>query len=213
MATPSSAFDVSTVIALFSLVLSAAALFLSQLLGPRVASVVGPDFQIYYPPDGGFGLYIPVALRNASPRMGTVQRCAISIYRKSSPDERFFMEWRFFVGLNPNLSYRMEEKAHALTIEGNSSVAKVIWLTWRWDSTPPLVITEGEYALIFHYWPGSEDKPRNDPHEFYIDRAMQAELDGYRANKQSTVVNLLLDKKIAGNKLMTTYESKTLLGA
>jgi hypothetical protein len=47
---------------------------------------------------------------------------------------------------------------------------------------------------------------------FYIDRPTKAELDGYRAAKDSTVVNLLLDKKIPGNRLLTSYESKALLG-
>ncbi len=204
--------DLSTVIALLSLVVSAVALIFSQFRPPKLSNVIGPEFKIYYPPDGGFGVYIPATFLNQSPRTGTVLRCGISIFRKSSPDQRFFMEWRYFVTLNPDLSFKLEESAHALAVPPNSSVTKMIWLTWRSTSTPELRIAEGEYGIIFHYWSGSVDKPRNDPHEFYIDRAIEEELEGYRVNKKSRVVDLLLDKKIASNKLLTSYESKSLLG-
>ena len=203
---------VPTVISLLSLAVSGVALFFSQLRAPLLSTVIGPNLQIYYPPDGGFGVYLPATFLNESPRTGTVHRCGISIFRKSSPDERFFMEWRFFMGLNPNLTFKFEDGAHAIAIPGKSSTAKVIWLSWRSNSTPELVIREGEYVLAFHYWLGSDDKPHNDLHEFYIDRSTQAELDDYRASKQSTVVNLLMDKKIAANKLLTSYESRSLLG-
>ena len=203
---------VSTVIAVLGFAVSVVALFFSQLRAPKLSCVIGPEFKLYYPQDGGFGVYLPITFLNESPRTGTVLRCGISIYRKSGPDARFFMEWRFFMGLNPNLSFRFEEGAHALAIPGNASVAKTAWLTWRSSSTPELVIAEGEYVLIFHYWLSSDDKPHNDLHEFYIDRPTQTLLDGYRETKNSTVVDLLLDKKIAANKFLTGYESKSLLG-
>jgi hypothetical protein len=198
---------VSTVIALSSLVVSVVALFFSQLRSPKISSVIGPNFKVYYPVDGGFGVYLPVTFLNESPRTGTVHRCGISIFRKSSLDEKFFMEWRYFMVLNPstNSSFKFDEGAHALAIPGKSSTAKLVWLTWRSDSTPELVIAEGDYVLIFHYWLGLDDKPQNALHEFYIDRSTHALLDKYRATKDSIVVDLLLDKKIAANKLLTSY--------
>ena len=122
------------------------------------------------------------------------------------------MGWRFFMGLNPDLSFKFEEGAHALAIPGNSAVAKTVWLTWRYNSTPELVVTEGEYVLVLHCWFGANEMPDNYAHEFYIDRATQTLLDQYRAGKKSTVVDLLLDQKIAANKLRTRYEAKSLLG-
>jgi hypothetical protein len=212
MAHVGSSVPLSTVIALWSLAISALALFFSQFRGPKLSNVVGPELKIYYPSDGGLGVYVPATFLNRSSKTGTVLSCGISILRKASPDERFFMEWRFFVALDPDLSYRLEEPAHALAIPGNSSATKIIWLTWRSASTPELRMTEGEYELVFHYWPGSDEKPCNDPHEFYIDKTTAEELEGYRVKKQSRVVDLLLDKKIASNRLLTSYESKSLLG-
>jgi hypothetical protein len=205
---------VTTMISLLSLIVSAVTLFLAQLRAPKLTSIVGPEIQIYYPRDGGFGVYIPVSFVNESPKTGVVKRCGVSVFRKSSQeDERYFMEWRFFVDLNPDLSFTLKEAAHALAVPGKSSIAKTLWLTWRAASSPELIIAEGAYALVFHYWHASDDKPRNDMHEFYVDHFTWQELEKYRTSKNSTVVNLLLDKKIGANKLLTSYESRSLLGA
>jgi hypothetical protein len=207
-----SVIDLSTSIALLSLVISGVALFFSQLRAPRLSQVSGPEFQIYYPQDGGFGVYLPVSFLNKSPNTGTIVRCGITLFKKSNPEERFYMEWRFFIRLGPDSNPIKEELAHAITVPGMSSVTKTIWLTWRANSVPQIQIVEGEYAMVFHYWTHPSGKPNNDCHEFYIDKATQSELESYRSSKQSYVVTLALDKKFASNKLLTSYEANSLFG-
>jgi hypothetical protein len=212
MSAISSAFDLSTVIALVSFLVSAVTLFFSVLRAPRLSDVVGPEFKVYYPPDGGFGVYLPVAFLNESPRTGTVVRCSLSLYRKTAPEERFFMDWRSFCKLEGN-GWVVKEPAHAITVAGMQSRTKTVLFSWRAASVPQIQIVEGNYVMVFHYWTGLTGKPRNAQHEFTVDRATQAELDGYLANKHGFVVDLVLDQKIGSNKLLTGYESQSLLGS
>src|SRR5271166_3151061 len=107
--------NLSTGISLVSLVVSGSALFYSQLRGPKLLNVIGPAFKLYYPADGGTGFYLPATFLNEAPTTGTVLRCGITLFRKSSPEERFFMEWRYFARLGPDASkFMLEEPAHAL---------------------------------------------------------------------------------------------------
>jgi hypothetical protein len=204
--------EASVIIALLSFVVSAVALYFSQFTPPRITSVLGPSLQIYYPADGGFGIYAPATFVNASPRTGTVQRCAITLFDKAHPNEKFFMAWRFFARLTPQLSFEFEANAHALGVLGSSSMTKQLWLTWRSYSTPRLVISEGDYALLFHYWVGSESKPRTEVHEFTVDQETYAQLEECRVSGRESTAEILLDHRIGGNKLMTADEARTLLG-
>jgi hypothetical protein len=205
--------DVSVAIALLSFAVSALALFFAQFRPPRISAVIGPTIEVYYPADGGFGIYVPTTFVNTSPRPGAVQRCGVTIFHKSRPDEQFFMAWRYFTRLSPKLAYELEAVANALAVSGTSYIAKQLWFTWRSFSVPELVITEGDYTVVFHYWVGAEEKPRNNTHQFHINRDTSAQLDEYRASKTESTVVLLLDNKIAGNMLMTSKQSKSLLGA
>lgn len=203
----------SAVIALFSLAVSGVTLVFTQFRGPQISTAIGPTIEIYYPSDGGLGVYVPATFVNTSPRTGTVHRCGITIFRKSCPDEKFFMDWRFFMKLKPELSYAFDAPAHAIAVVGTSSTTQVLWFTWRYFSTPELIITEGEYVLTFHYWLGADDKPHSDHHEFSIDQQTHAQLAEYKSNNDSTTVNLLLDNRIATNRLLSDAESKSLLDA
>ena len=115
--------------------------------------------------------------------------------------------------LKPELSYAFDAPAHAIAVVGTSSTTQVLWFTWRYFSTPELIITEGEYVLTFHYWLGADDKPHSDHHEFSIDQQTHAQLAEYKSNNDSTTVNLLLDNRIAANRLLSDAESKSLLDA
>jgi hypothetical protein len=200
-------------ISLLSMAISAATLYLTQLRPAELSDVIGPEIKIYYPSDGGFGMYVPATFLNKSPNTGTVLRSGITIFNKAIPEERYFMEWRFFARLSQDgKSYMLEEPAHALAIPGNSSIDKLIWATWRASSRPEIQISQGEYVLISHYWDSPTGKPHNELHQFYIDEDLYKQLDSYRVNKESVIVDLVLDRTIAGNKLLNSYEAKSLLG-
>jgi hypothetical protein len=206
----------SALISLLSMAVSVITLYVSQLRPAVLSDVIGPEIKLYYPSDGGFGVYLPATFVNQSPNTGTVFRCGITIFNKASPEERYFMEWRFFAQLSHNgentISYALEEPAHALAIPGNSSIAKIIWITWRATSRPEIRISEGEYVLLFHYWDSTSGKPHNEVHEFYIDEALYKELDEYRTTKQNTIIDVVLDRTVGANKLLNSYEAKSLFG-
>jgi hypothetical protein len=203
-------------ISFLSLLIAVGTLFLSQLGAPSISPVIGPEILVYYPPDGGFGLYVPSTFLNDAPRTGTIIRTAIMLFRASTPEERFYMQWRGFSSLRPDApnSYarKLDESAHAITVPGHASITNMVWFTWRTESNPQFQLVEGPYKLIFYYWTSVASKPNSEEHEFFIDQYILGTLDEYRRNKKSTIVELILDKQLSPNRLMNTYEAKTLLG-
>jgi hypothetical protein len=80
---------------------------------------------------------------------------------------------------------------------------------------PPVRIVEDEYILYFHYWTRSTGEAINRKHEFSINSENHERLEGYRAAKESSVVDVDLDAadvKVKFNLLMNASQSKALLG-
>lgn len=205
-------FDLSTATAVLALIVSAITLWYSLLRPARISSVVGPEIRIYYPPDGGLGLYVPVTFLNQSPQAGTIWRCAVTLYAKTS-GERFFMDWRYFFKLKPEGNgFDFDEVASAVVVPGNHSLSKLIWFSWRSFSNPHLLIAPVEYKLVFHYWTGATGRPLNDPHQFSIDETTFEALEEARKNKSARVFEVTLDKTLAANLVMSSLDAKEWLG-
>ena len=83
MATGERVLSVSTVFATASLLVSLVTLYFSNLAPPSLAIVAGPNIKVYYPSDGGFGLYLPVAFVNSSAATGTIYRVGVSLTAKT----------------------------------------------------------------------------------------------------------------------------------
>jgi hypothetical protein len=174
--------------------------------------VVGPEIRIYYPSDGGFGLYVPVTFLNHSPRTGTIWRCAITLFAKNS-GERFFMGWRYFFRIKPEgTGFNYDEIASAFAVPGNQSLSKLIWFLWRSFSTPPLLIGAGEYVIVFHYWTGPTRMPHNESHDFSIDQAIYAQLEDAPIKKSNSVFDITLDRTLAANLVMSSRDATDRLG-
>jgi hypothetical protein len=205
--------EISTVIALLSLIASAIALFFTTFRPPKLSSVVGTSLQACHPSIGGFGIYLAVTFINASPRTGAIHRCAISLYRASMPDQRFFMGWHYFVKLDEKMFFNVEGAAQTLAVPGQSSVGRLVWFYWA-SRNEDLILDEGEYVLVFHYWVAGDSKPRNELHTFAVDADAHATLERYRADKKQGVVELLLDHNVLpANELLTAERSRSLLGS
>jgi hypothetical protein len=208
---PSSSITVA--ISLLSLAIAGVTLYLTQFRPAKLSTIVGPGIKIYYPKDGGFGIYVPVTFVNRSPRTAVVFRCGITIFRKSTPQQKFYMEWRRFMKLKEDGgSFITEEDAHSIAVPNNSFLSKLIWVTWRYFINPPFRIIEDEYVLYLHYWPRSSGKPISSKHEFLITNEDYLKLEGFRAAKENTVVDVDLDANVRFNILMNASESKSLLG-
>src|SRR5262245_33294992 len=208
--------QITTVISIISLLIALTTFFLTQLQPARLSSQSGPFIKIYYADfeqGGSFGLYLPVTFINKSTKTGVVLNAAITLCKKDSPEEIFFMHWREFSKLDDKKNqWVFEQMAHAIAVSGKSTVAKVIWFMWNTDSQPKLILREGGYKLDFHFW-YQKDKPAlHETHEFFVGQSVFAQLEKYRDEKRSTVIDLRLDKDIEDNRAMTRHELKKLLG-
>jgi hypothetical protein len=204
--------NLSTAIALLALIVFAITLYYSLLRPPKISSVVGPEIRIYYPADGGFGLYVPVPFLNQSPWTGTIWRCAVTLYSKTS-DDRFFMEWRYFFRLNPQGNgFDFDALASAMAVPANQSVSKLIWFTWRPSSNPPLQITAGEYGMGFHYGTGPSGMPHNDAHEFSIDQTTYENLEDARKKAERGHLCNRHRQNFGANLLMSSCDATDWLG-
>jgi hypothetical protein len=202
----------SLVISILSLGVAATALFVSQFRGPRISVHVGPSVKLYYPKEGGFAVYIPITFINDSARMGTVFRAAISLVRIENSEERFFIEWGSFSTYDPQTgNWRYESMAHALAIPGKVAVNKLFWFNWLPSSLPPLRICEGEYILTVHYWTKRTSSPAHDAHKLHISEETFTTLESYRIDGRATTIDLILDKQLERNRVMTPHEAKALL--
>jgi len=203
---------IALIISILGLTISGLTLFFTQFRPPEISTIVGPVIKFYYPRDGGFGIYLPVTFVNPSPKTGIVLRSGITIFQKTTPQQKYYMEWRFFAKLREQGdSYLFEEDAHSIAIPQYSFISKMIWVTWRQFMPQQFRIIEGEYVLFFHYWTSTQ-KPMNSMHEFLITGDIFKEIESYRIGKQSTIVNVDLDATVRQNLLLNTYEAQSLLG-
>src|SRR3990167_8922056 len=123
--------DMATIISVISLLVAAATFFLTQLRAARITSYVGPTATLGYVSTGGFGIALPVTFTNHGARTGAALRSGITLWRKDSPQDRYFMQWASFVKQNFETNQWMnDEAAHTLAIPGKSVVAKVIQFIW-----------------------------------------------------------------------------------
>jgi hypothetical protein len=207
--------DTSTVIALISLIIAVLTLFLSNLQPAKITSKVGPFIRIYYTDyDSGesFGLYLPATFLNLTPQTSTVLNAAITLARKDSDEQIYFMQWKQFSKLDPvQDKWVTDEMAHALAVPSKSSVAKIIWFIWGYDSQPRLILREGIYRLKFYFWENKKSRPRCETHEFFVSESLAQKLESYRAQKKSTTHTIRLDLEIDENRLLTRHEAERLL--
>jgi hypothetical protein len=202
--------SLSTVFATASLLVSFVTLYFSNLAPPAVAMVAGPSIKLYYPSDGGFGVYLPVAFVNSSAATGTIYRLGISLTQKKPGADVFYFEWRNFAHVSDQAG--LDEPAHALAIQGNSAVAKIVWLTWRANSEPKLILQPGDYTLAVHVWKTPSGKPQTQLHDLIVDDDTFQTLEHERIAKQDYLVDMNLDRELPPNRHLTQYEASSLLG-
>jgi hypothetical protein len=200
------------VISALSLGVAVMTLFLSQLRGPRISVHAGPSVKLYYPKEGGFAVYVPTTFINDSARMGAVFRAAVSLVRTDNPRERFFIEWGSFSKYDPQTgSWRYEDMAHALAVPGKAAVNKLLWFSWLPSTIPSMRIREGHYILTVHYWTRRAGKPTNDVHELHISEQTFDQIESFREGGKATTVEVVLDKQVDANRVMTPQEAKAFL--
>jgi hypothetical protein len=83
---------------------------------------------------------------------------------------------------------------------------------WNANSQPRLLLREGGYNLDFYFWYNKDKPPLREKHAFFVSQSAFAQLEKYRSEAKSTVLDLRLDKDIEENRAMTRHELQRLLG-
>ena len=200
---------IATVGAAVSLVISLLTLYLTNFRPPALEMIAGPNIKVYYPADGGFGVYLPVAFVNSSAATGTIYRLGISLTARKPGADVYYFEWRNFTRWSDTVG--LDEPAHALAVSGTSAVAKIVWLTWHGDSEPRLILQPGDYTFAVHVWTKPSGQPVTQTHELTVDDSVYATLEKERTNKQDTLVDMTLDRELPSNRHLTAYEAASLL--
>jgi hypothetical protein len=211
---PSEMSSIALFISILGFLVSATTLFLTQFRPPHIGTIVGPAIKLYYPSDGGFGIYVPVTFVNTSQKTGGVLRCGITMYSKAAPDTKYYMECRYFMKLESTTSstqkFLYDDYAHGIAIPQNSFVSKIIWTTWSHLNERSFQITEGDHVMVFHYWSGPTGTPLKSEHSFYVSNVVYKQLEEYRIGKDDTIVDVDLDQPLTGDAIRTVYSNMLL---
>jgi hypothetical protein len=208
--------SLALIISILSLIISFFTLYISHLRNPSIEVHVGPEIRIYHADyDYGFstGIYLPVAFLNKGAKIGAIIKTAISLRREDLPDQTFFMQWREFSKLDSEKSkWINEEVAHPLTLPPKSAVDKIIWYMWYAKSKPQLELVEASYVLTFYFWDKIGHEPKKSEHRFSISKEVATQFVEFRKTRIKHTIDILLDKELEINRLLTLHEKEKLLG-
>jgi len=210
--------NIAIIISILSLVVSIIALYLTQLTPPKIQCNIGPVVTTFIerPRDGlnSFStfIFIPTTFINLGSRNGSIFRAAITIHKKGTTYQQFFIQWRDFCSFHKEVGmWGSDEKAHQLSLAGKSTIAK--WISFVWDSEPEFVFDEGVYVINFYYWDRKKGNPRKISHEIIIDKNVLSSLEKVRLGESKQLTQIVLDKELDVNKVMTEHEVQKLLGS
>lgn len=204
------------VVASFSFVISIATLYFTFLSKPKVKPNVGPYIKIYYADyeeGGGTGFYLPISFFNTSPNSALISRTAIEIHKKTNEQNRFLIFCTSYSELNmESNAWKQKEIAYSLPVLGKSSAQKTAKYYWSPDNSQKLIFEEGTYILTFLYWISGQAAPLHVKHEMIVSSSTIKKLNGYFESKKATTIEIMLDREIETNKLISLHESQKLLG-
>ena len=196
-------FDITTVLAIFSLLVSLTTLMLTQLRPAKITCSLGPWILFAYTDNkGSVSIQIPVTFNNHGVIMGNIFRAAIILRQKGALSCNF-IQWYSFLKLDIEANkWLHDEPARALAITGKSIVAKTVLFGWLPNSEHPLVIKEGAYELEFYFWTSDTEVPRYEKHQFEISSANLALLEG-KENQPRKSISVQLDQSLELNRSMS----------
>ena len=209
----SSIILIPIIISSVSLIASVLTFYLTQLKPSNISVLIGPDIAVYHAvnPELFTGVCVPMTFINTSPNMGTVFRCAVSIFRTDEPEQRFFMIWFDFLKTNADREWKHDGDAHSFAVSGKTSISKIAKFAWHEESNPKLCFKKGSYTLVVHLWIDKNRKPKNTTFNFHIaqsdDEVLQKRID----SKSTDTYWISLNKDFDRNKVLTIHEYKVLL--
>ncbi len=173
--------------------------------------VAGPGVALYYPRDGGFGIYCPISFLNRSERGGAIVKVTLLLGRADTA-ERYYIEWIDFSTRDAETqNYRYGPDAQAITIPARSAESKLVRFVWRPDSRPEFHLTAGRYAFDLAVWTDVTANPQFiSRHSFEVSDSLAETLDQFRERGYPTTRFVTLDNAIPENKLLGNKELEVL---
>ena len=83
---------------------------------------------------------------------------------------------------------------------------------WLADNQEKLIFQEGVYLVDLVYWLNGKKTPIRIHNELIINAKETSIMQNNITNQQNIVIDLLLNKKLDMNKLLSPHESKRLIG-
>jgi hypothetical protein len=146
------------VISLAGFLVSATNLYLTQISSPPLSVTFGPSMAMYYPRDGGFGMYLPVGFFNSGGRGGMILRTRAALHHEAS-SETYEFEWASFSTRDPVTRDYLLGEVGPLAVPANSAVSKMVWYVWRPDARPEFSLAAGRYLLSLQVWTADTPQP------------------------------------------------------
>lgn len=207
--------EVGLIIAIISLTLSLLTLYLTQFRPSKISVFLDPEIQIHhadYDLGVSTGIYIPTTFINTSSKTGVILETQISVYKKTSENNRYLIRWREFqkIGIN---GWETQQEANSFAVKGKSAENRTIWYMWFADSQPQLSFSEGTYNLDIYFWLNNRKKPKKQSYSFYISKDDEDKFHERIKTNSRTTRRILLDKKLDRNRVLTKHETAKLLGS
>ena len=123
------------------------------------------------------------------------------------------MQWDAFV--KPDFAagrWAHDEHAHALATPGKSIVAKSVSYVWRATSQPALLIREGVYELVFHFWDNTRPTSRSETHTVAISSTEIEQLSDRANPPNPRAASVQLNQQLQPNLFLNEFEHTTLIG-
>lgn len=200
-------------ISLISLIITGITLYLTQLRPAKISLLIGPEIQIYHAdyPNFSTGMFVPMTFVNSSSSMGTIYKCAITVFRNDLPEQRYFIQWSEFAKIAPDGNWTYDIHSHAFGISGKSDIIKTALFMWNPKSIPKLLFQQGCYTLLVHAWTGKKANHLNFEFSFYISHEEENIFESRRMKEVKTVTLIRLNKDFGENRVLTQHEANSLL--
>lgn len=201
------------VVAVLSLLVATATLFLSFLRAPKIVVHIGPGVELAYDKQGNADLVLPATFINVSNRTAIVLQAAVTLRRLDSSQPQFFMLWDDFMRYDQKKDQlEIAEIAHSLALPGKASVHQVIWFSWFGDQPTNVEYREGEYELALWWWEAPGRRPKKNARMLRVTSDEFQVLQQHRKARDTVLETIPLERTFEANMILSDKQIQTLLG-
>ena len=181
-----------------------------------VIANIGPYIKVFngdYEKGMATGIYVPVSFFNKTVRSSVVEKTAIEIFLEKNDQKRYVIFGKQYSEFDSSSNtWKMRDIAYALPVLGKSSIQKTIKYNWDMENQDKLSFEEGVYIFNFMYWIEGKESPESQSHELVFDTASIKKINEFIENKKLTTIDVMLNRQMPLNKLMTKHESERMIG-